>query len=1108
MANITLNEGETLGFTLNGSNIVFGTVAGDETLTIGGGSQTLDGSFNAGGDTVVFTGAASEYSISRNGSSIVVTGPGGTVVTLPAPNPALADADRPTLQFSDASFDLDTTVTGGAAVITIGDQEITSTPTAIGDEGGEPVPEGITLDVTATDVVEGSGDVTYTFTLSEARDTDTVINVVTQSGSATAGSDYTPFSGTVTIAAGQLTQFLTVAVIDDNVAGEPVETVVIGVTTPADVTLDADADLSANITDDAVDSQNETLTTGVDVLSGGAGADRFSGVSTVSGDKLLTQADNVNGGAGIDTIALTNALGVSNSVNDLDFDQVTGVEVLQTNSDSITLGAQANEAGIVRVSTTLSDAQPGPLSGTTLDITSEDLTSELTVAMSNRYADTVITDLAISSDFVNTGTRTTTGGVAAPIDDVQFVNQDEDVRITFTSANAGNGNAFDADGVTLAVLVQAEDGDDTLLGPISRFDDEGVRFSTGGAGNFDVRDSSGTQRGTFAEAAIGTMADETINAFGAGAYINAGMGNDTVNGSTENDFLVGGGGNDELNGGDGSDNMLGGAGNDTLNGGAGVDGIEVDGIAGSFDGGEGSDKYLFTVAELADEEEITDSGVTSGDIDSIEIDGAGTIDDDVFVGKVGLEQIVVGTGAVLTLGENAEATGIGQVVAFDTASVDASDYVGSIVVRGEGDIATGAGNDVAIINFNVDNTFATYAGDIVTNDGNDLIVAGYELAATASVDGGDGNDTLQLGGSFGNEFDDDADPLTPAVPIVPVTSYTLVADLNGIETVQILAAEGAQAVAGDDDVIGNAVDYTITLDDADIDGTLVIDGTALRGDVVTDFGADGEIGGTGADADIETGETLTVNASAVTDGVVDIRGGAGDDLLTGGADDDILTGNAGDDTLDGGDGDDTLTGGAGDDTLTGGAGDDVLTGDAGEDTITDGAGEDTITAGAGADAITLTADAERDTINVGTSDSPRVDRDTVTGYVIDGDADAGLADDVDVIDFGVDVIDVDIAGIENGFVQQGSDLGLDIEAASSVLAALQLIEGELDINAGVSGGVIAFEFDGDTYIGVVSGAGEAFTSLVELTGVGTVGGVGTSASAIEVVDGTALGLSV
>ena len=155
------------------------------------------------------------------------------------------------------------------------------------------------------------------------------------------------------------------------------------------------------------------------------------------------------------------------------------------------------------------------------------------------------------------------------------------VRLTFTSAEVGDGKALDSGALAnqdggLAVRLQAENGSDGLKGQVSRFDDEGITFLAASSGlTFDVRDLvSGAARGDqFEVVTLGTKGADNLKAVqpDRAYYFNAGMGNDQVTGGNDNDFLVGGAGNDVLNGRRGNDKFIGGGGNDLLSGGAGDD---------------------------------------------------------------------------------------------------------------------------------------------------------------------------------------------------------------------------------------------------------------------------------------------------------------------------------------------------------------------------------------------------------------------------------------------------------------------------------------------------------------------------------------------------------
>lgn len=160
----------------------------------------------------------------------------------------------------------------------------------------------------------------------------------------------------------------------------------------------------------------------------------------------------------------------------------------------------------------------------------------------------------------------------------------EQVRLTFTSAEVGNGSGSDGGMMAnqdggFAVRAQVEGAGDMLMGPVSRFDDEGITFVADGDFTFDVRDLvSGVARGDgFGVVQLGTSGDDSFTSTGGrNTYINTGAGNDFAVGGVGDDFLVGGGGNDELRGRRGDDSFIGGGGDDVIGGGRGADSVYVD----------------------------------------------------------------------------------------------------------------------------------------------------------------------------------------------------------------------------------------------------------------------------------------------------------------------------------------------------------------------------------------------------------------------------------------------------------------------------------------------------------------------------------------------------
>ncbi|EJM11042.1 type 1 secretion target domain containing protein, partial [Pseudomonas sp. GM21] len=85
----------------------------------------------------------------------------------------------------------------------------------------------------------------------------------------------------------------------------------------------------------------------------------------------------------------------------------------------------------------------------------------------------------------------------------------------------------------------------------------------------------------------------------------------------------------------------------------------------------------------------------------------------------------------------------------------------------------------------------------------------------------------------------------------------------------------------------------------------------------------------------------TLDVSGAHDGIDNLLGGAGNDIIFGQGGNDNLYGGSGNDILLGGTGNDLLEGGVGNDTLIGGAGTDTLNGGTGNDTLIGGLGGDT-----------------------------------------------------------------------------------------------------------------------------------------------------------------------
>lgn len=353
---------------------------------------------------------------------------------------------------------------------------------------------------------------------------------------------------------------------------------------------------SADIQAPSANVRTFTTTDQVDVFTGGVGNDIFR---STSGN--LQAFDTLNGGVGTDTLNF-----IDNApVFDAQFQNVSSIEAL-TAVNNLTLGALASAAGINSIT----------LGGTQQNV-------DLTGFVTNLALTGTVTAEAVTIDLRDAGVKTLNLGSGTLIDTMTVNGALNDVRVTFVSAEVGNGNTNDVSNAApqdalLAVRLQQENGLGNLVAtdPIHRIDDEGTRLL---GATFDVRDlTSGIARGRFGEVVLGNVGADTLTAIsgpGVAVYINAGAGNDTLTGTANDDFLVGGTGDDSINAGTGNDSVLAGAGNDivlagngvvSVSGGDGNDTIAVAsltanltaGTSDTVDGGAGIDILVASAADL------------------------------------------------------------------------------------------------------------------------------------------------------------------------------------------------------------------------------------------------------------------------------------------------------------------------------------------------------------------------------------------------------------------------------------------------------------------------------------------------------------------------------
>jgi len=157
------------------------------------------------------------------------------------------------------------------------------------DNDAPPPPALSINDVTVTEGNTGSVGAVFTVSLPAASTQTVTVQYATANGTATAGSDYTAASGTLTFTAGQLTQTITVAVLGDTVF-EPNETFMVNLTNPTNATI-ADGQGVGTITNDDAPPPPSLSINDVTVTEGNTGS--VGAVFTVSLSAASTQTVTV-----------------------------------------------------------------------------------------------------------------------------------------------------------------------------------------------------------------------------------------------------------------------------------------------------------------------------------------------------------------------------------------------------------------------------------------------------------------------------------------------------------------------------------------------------------------------------------------------------------------------------------------------------------------------------------------------------------------------------------------------------------------------------------------------------------------------------------------------
>ncbi|MDB5899650.1 MAG: type 1 secretion target domain protein, partial [Ramlibacter sp.] len=289
--------GETFTVLLSGAtNAAISTATGTGTIIDNDGAPTI---------TTIASPTATEgsdlvYAVTLSNASSSAT---SFAFSLGGGSASAAD-------YGAATFSNGVTLSGATLTVPAGVSSFTVTVAGVQDtldEANETVPLSIgsvtgagtivdddappSLGIDDVTVNEGAGTATFTVTLSAASGLPVSVIYASSNGTATAGSDYTGVTGTLTFAPGVTTQTITVPLNDDAIA-EGAETFSIGLSGAVNATI-ADATGTATI----IDNDGAPIVTGISSPSATEGADLVYTVSLSNPSSTATTfAYSVGGG--------------------------------------------------------------------------------------------------------------------------------------------------------------------------------------------------------------------------------------------------------------------------------------------------------------------------------------------------------------------------------------------------------------------------------------------------------------------------------------------------------------------------------------------------------------------------------------------------------------------------------------------------------------------------------------------------------------------------------------------------------------------------------------------------------------------------------------------
>jgi VCBS repeat-containing protein len=758
----------------------------------------------------------------------------------------------------------------------------------------------LTVYVSDAEAFEGDNTPTAVVRLNQVYDEDVTVSysiTTTGSNTATAGSDFTATTGTVTILAGYTSETINLPILTDaTVESDETFSVQLTGTTAGSIVRDiATVTISDSTTD--ISTSGELTALAIDVMN--------NIVTAVTSE--LTSAYN--------TYASDN--GATWRINESVFDDIVqsimpGVRVVVSTLYGLVeaeIASAAENTNASDFAQALMVANAATKSFDPLSFIGTEINGDGTYPAGK---DATTLQTAISTNYQTLiGLNTETVG---------------DIFGTDTASNFANA--------TVAILTDGNDSE-TLTDAseiIATFDGTDTVYAGGGNDKL----IGGADVDTF----YGQAGNDHLYGYRGNDTLDGGDGDDILYGGIGDDTLAGGAGNDAIYGGVGNDTISTGSGNDTVIGSLGDDTITVNGAGNkSIDGGSGTDTLninynSYSLGDFAltfsnDYYHLTDplSNVISfKNIDVFKIDSVEyTI---IYNGTDGTSSVNTNAGyqdpyendynyALSGYAPNYENNVISSVLYSDNDGIArmytySAEQGSNLTIPSLGTFGWTAGEDLTITGTDYNDTISDRdestrgsSFNISTGLGDDVIDMGAAVFDASSIDAGAGNDTVVVG--VQDEY-----------------GYLNHTSISGGDGIDWLVFERAYS--------DNPITYTLNSGN-----------TTGFENVRAGFGNDQITGDSG-------NNIILGDAAADT-----LYGGDGDDQLYGYRDEYANGSTDGNDNLYGGAGSDLLVGGAGDDFLDGGSGSDTLTGDGGSSDYAQGgsSGTDTfvLRSGDGGDSI-------------------------------------------------------------------------------------------------------------------------------------------------------------